>query len=40
VKHSSSTGHRVQRFVISMGHGGRVYTKIGDGYYYDLEGVR
>jgi hypothetical protein len=20
--------------------GGRVYTKIGDGYYYDLEGVR
>jgi hypothetical protein len=23
-----------------MGHGGRVYTITGDGYYYDLEGVR
>jgi hypothetical protein len=30
----------VQRFVLSMGHGGPVYTKIGDGYYYDLGGVR
>ena len=23
-----------------MGHGGRAYTKIGNRYYYDLEGVR
>jgi hypothetical protein len=23
-----------------MGHGGHVYTNTGDGYYYDVEGVR
>ena len=39
-KHSSNIGHIVLRFVLSMGLGGQVYTKWGDGCYYDLEGVR
>jgi hypothetical protein len=39
-KHSNSTGHGVQRFVLSMGYGRSGLHKTWDGYYYDVEGVR
>jgi hypothetical protein len=39
-KHNNSTGHGVQCFVFSMGHGGPGLHKTWDGYYYDVEGVR
>jgi hypothetical protein len=37
---NSSTGHGLQFFVILMGDGGPGLHRRGDGYYYDVDGVR